>query len=479
MFMEMIHRYAQNSTALSMLSGISKLRMDTKGGPLSRLPLEIFDRHMALWGTTGAGKSNVFEVLLKRFLPLVFKGEMSCIVVESSVLPDRIARYVDVVLGKADDPRIIWLDLQPDEDGGYDHLIEMNLFEIPKCYKGRVSTEKLSGLYSNICETLFNQPLSQHMKNVLNASINLMLSVGDPSVPLLVEILSDPGKFLDDPDVDIDDSTRSFIEDEIIGGSVAYKRQIADVRARIHSLTMTALTRRLFCSNEPTINLVDEVNKGAFLVAALRSGESSDDTASLIGRILVNIGKQISQSRRSAKGKRCVTIIDEVHNFFVKEDFPDLRSIHKESRKDRFGCCSGLQQPGDMGSDLFDTFMNCSGIQMAGKMKTRAAAKKIADDMGLSPEQIMDLVTGEFWLKVSDHYETAIKITVPPGSLGVWRTDAQREAMQEQARKSSEKMRRIMARRYSSAITKTARKAKARQRIKRGTFHPQIVRKAS
>lgn len=465
MIMRLIHRYAQSSSALSALSNLSKFRMDSKGGPLSRLPLEIFDRHMALWGTTGAGKSNVFEVLLKRFLPLVFDGEMSCIVVESSVLPDRIARYVDVTLKKADDPRIVWLDLQPDERGGYDHLIEMNLFEVPKCYRGRVSTERLSGLYSNICETLFNQPLSQHMKNVLNASINLMLGAGSPSVPLLVDILSDPGKFLDDPDVEVDPTTRAFIEDEIIGGSVAYKRQIADVRARIHSLTMTALTRRLFCSDDPKINLVDAVNDGALVVAALRAGEGSDDTASLVGRIIVNIGKQISQSRRSAKGKRCVTIIDEVHNFFVGKDFPDLRSIHKESRKDRFGCCSGLQQPGDMGPDLFETFMNCSGIQMVGKMKTNGPAKKLADDLGVSIDDIKNLPTGEFWLKVSDHYEKPIKVAIPPGSLGRWKTDAQREVMQEQGRKSSEKLRQIMAKRYGGKPA--ARKLRHVRKIRR------------
>lgn len=467
--MKMLHEINSGRfSPLSFLMGLSKYRMDKRGGPLARLPLDTFDRHMALWGTTGCGKSNVLEVILKRILPGVLQGEMSAIVIESSVLPDRIARYVDVVMNKADSRRVVWIDMQPGDNGSYDHIPPMNLFDIPRAYRGRMSADKMVGMYTNICRTLFDMELSGHMSNVLKAVVRLMVCVGNPSVKLLTDILYRPEAYIDDPDLDIPASLRAFFENRVFGDKASYKRQFGDVATRLEALTLSPLSSRLFCSDEPKLNLVDAVNDGALVVVALRAGEQSDDVATVTGRIFINLCKQISQSRRSGNGVRCITLVDEVHNFFVKKDSADIRGIHKESRKDRFGLCSGLQQPGDMGQDLFETFMNCSGIQMVGKMKTKASAKKIGDDMGLAADAIMALQTGQFYLKVSDVHEKPIVINVPAGSLGRWRGEKQRQAMQDQGRKSSGKMRMISARRYGDKVIDrrtVAQRRKVKKRV--------------
>lgn len=449
MIMSLVHRYASSSTALAAISNFSKSRMDKRGGPLARISAETFDRHMALWGTTGCGKSNVLELLIKRFVNPSLTGDMSLNVIEASVLPDRIARYVDVVLNQSNNPRFVWIDLQPGEDGSYDHIPPMDLFDVPSAYRGRMPTDKMVGMCTNICRALFDMPLTGHMGNVLKACINLMICVGKPSVRLLSDILYDPEPFLDDPEADVPQHIRKFFEQRVLGDRGSYKRQFGDVACRLESLTLSPLAARMFCSEEPQLNLIDAINGGALVVVALRAGEQSDDVATTTGRLFLNLCKQISQSRRSTHGVRCITLIDEIHNMFVKRDSEDVRGIHKESRKDEFGLVSALQQPGDMCSELFDTYMNCSGIQMVGKMKSRPAAKKIGDDMGLNVDDIMKLETGQFYLKISDTYETPILVNIPPGSLGAWRDNAHKKEMKLQASKSAAKMRRIMAHRYS------------------------------
>jgi len=459
MLMRVIHRFASNSTALSAVSGISKWRMDAKGGPLARIPPEIFDRHMALWGTTGCGKSNVLELLIKRFAGPALEGKMSLNVIEASVLPDRIAYYVDTVLNKANSKRFIWIDLQAGENGSYDHIPPMDLFDIPKAYQGQMSTGKMVGMYTKICRTLFDMPLTGHMENVLKAVVQLMLCTGKPSVSLLVDILYNLESYLDDDEHEVPVRLRAFFESRVLGDRASYKRQFGDVAVRLEALTLDPIASRLFCSEDPKLNLIDAINHGALVVVALRAGEESDDVATTIGRLFLNLCKQVSQSRRTSHGVRCLTLVDEVHNMFVKKDSEDIRGIHKESRKDEFGLCSALQQPGDMCPDLFETYMNCSGMQMVGKMKSKPAARKIADDMGLDPDEIMALETGQFYLKVSDLHEKPILVNIPLGSLGKWKDNKHKKEMKKQALASGAKMRRIMATRYGSKRPKLKRVA--------------------
>jgi hypothetical protein len=373
-----------------------------------------------------------------------------------------VIRYIDKSLGRLDSDRIVLLDPQPGRGRSMDHFIEANIFDLPARIRDVASPDYISGAYIEICQSLFDQPLTEQMKTLFKYSTQLMDQVGKPSMPLLRDIIDDPERFLaDNDDAEVE---RFFTQKVLVRGSI-YKKTAEYVSARLDTLMGYDTMRRMFCSDAPKVNLFDKVLDGCLLLAATRTAAVSEDCARTIGRLTLMIGGQISQAKAFCDGKPSIMLADEAHEYTIEKDISSIRMSYKKDRKNQDGRALALQQPDDFCPLMFKTVTNNAAVKCVGRMENPDDAAKMARIMRVPADDIMSLKTGEFCVMVRGQHERGIIVNVPPGSLGLWRTDKQRDAMQKEAHDSVDKCRAIMARRYGSAKRKSSR-VDARKKLK-------------
>lgn len=449
------HAYRRGEvTALGVVSGAIKARADRNGTVLSRLPLSTFFEHMTVYGTTGAGKSNIYEILVKRFAGDALDQKMSMVIVDGSIFPDRVVRYVDRSLRKINSPRLFLFDPQPGKGRSMDHLIEANIFDLPDEIRDQTSPEFITNLYLDVCQQLFDFPLTDLMKTLLQYTTDLMEDVGKPSLVTVREILDDPEPFLrrcEDQDI------VTFFRNDVLRKGATYSRTRDQIKSRLDSVLRSKTMRKMFCSPEPKMNIYREVLEGGLFIFATRAGPGSEELARTIGRLGLMVAGQISAMKASVDGVNSLLLCDEAHEYAIKGDIASIRRSYKMDRKNGDGRALALQQPGDFCQAMFDTIMNCSAAKCFGRTENEADAKKLAGNIGVTAADLQGLKSGEFFIKVRGLHDKGIKVSIPPGALGKWKNEAEKRRMQREARDSVITLRKITARRYGSVSKRNVR----------------------
>lgn len=442
-----IHAYRRGEISmLGMLGDAVKVRADKNGTVLNRIPLKTFYEHLAVFGTTGAGKSNIYELLVKRFTKDALDQKMSLMVVDGSVFPNRVARYVDRSLRRVGSDRFFFFDPQPGRRCSMDHFIEANIFDMPASIRDQVSPDFVAGFYIDVCQMLFDQPLSNQMKTLIKYGAFLMEETGRPSLPLLRKVLRDPERYLRDCG---DEDVVVWFRDEFLCKGSIYKKTADFVITRFDTVLSSKTLRKMFCAEEPKINVFDEYLAGGVFVFATRTA-ILPEVGVMLGRMAIMISGQISQMKAFVPGVPSIRLIDELHDYAIEKDIPSIRMSLKKDRKNGDGIAGALQQPGDLSKDMLGTFLNCSAIKCFGRMENDADAALLGKSIGISAADIQALQVGEFFVKIRGLHDKGIKVAIPPGSLGKWRNEKEKDRMEAEARESVNKARAHMAKRYGT-----------------------------
>lgn len=445
---ELIHQFNRGEiTFREVFFGWLKFRMDQNGTILSRLSDEQWNEHGLIGGTTGAGKGNIYELLLKKRLPRALRRGCSIVLIDGSVFPERVTRYLDLELGAIRNKNVYLIDPAPDADGKVDHIPAMNMFDVPSKFKGKMSADYLIGTYVDVCRTLLNQELSSLMETLFANAVQLMFCFDNPTLRTLRDVIQDPEPFLDEAH-GLDPEVARFFRQSVLCQRSKYDQTRKDVTSRIETLLARPVIRKLLCSDEPRLNLFDAVDQGGVFIVATRQADMGDDGTRLLGRFVLNTIHRIAQARArsGAEGVQTFVMIDELADYVCDGEEAHIARLIKQARKYGVSIITAFQITTDFSKKMWDG-LTLSNVQLFGRMG-ESSAKACAAAIRIEWKDLTEIKKGDFFCRVGGMHKKPIKITVPPGALGKYRNKREKKTMEREGHAATAKLRRLMARRY-------------------------------
>lgn len=420
---------------------------DRQNPYLQGIPDKVWNEHGFVWGASGCHKSAIFELLLKKRIPDALRGKCSVVLIDGSVFPERVNRYVHK-MGKLNHDRFVLIDPSVGENLSLDHLPPMNVFDIPEALRGKLSADYLIGTYVGLCGGLLRQELTQLMETLFTYAVQLMFCFPKPTLKTLQEILIDPEPYLEraeglSPDV------RDFFVNSVMVPRSKYDATRRDVASRIEGLKGRPVVRRLMCSEDSTMNLFDKINAGGVFNIATRQAQLADDGTRVIGRFILNTLHRITQSRANegVGGVQTFVMIDELQDYMINGYEPSVAKAHRQARKYGVSYFSATQSPLDFHEQMFNILTGSSSIQLFGRQGPQAAAKTCRAAR-VHPDELLELKNGNFICRRADTNKEPLLIDVPAGSLGRFRNDKQKREMEAEGHAATRLAKKIMAERY-------------------------------
>lgn len=338
------------------------------GSTTIKLPDTLRDRHMYIIGRSGSGKTNLIRLMA---LQDIFLGNgMGMLAPEQELLTEEILPYIpeeridDVVyFNPADSVNPIPLNpLYLDEDADIDLCVDDNL-TIFKRLMGE-SQPRMDEILRQALYALLERPNSTLL------DVDRLLSRTDDN--LRQEIIQKTR----------DEQTRYFFESTYPSFP---KDAHIPIITRINRLTRPRTVRSLLCQPGKSFNFREAIDEGKILLFNLSDGILGEQTAQLLGQLIVSKMQLATLSRMdTAKAERrpFYFYLDEFQTYVGVAE-TSYGKLLSRGRKYAFGLILAHQQTGQLTKTILDTIL--------GNVTTMITfSVAYGDAMRLSQQYIMD-----------------------------------------------------------------------------------------
>jgi len=368
------------------------------------IPLYVEDNpdrpHGYVVGTPGAGKSELLKLLVHTYVNNGANKDRngSVVVLDPTTdLVSEISKWKEFI----PNDRLVYIC--PNLQEGMTPVI--NPFEIDGIDPNDFSEKTL------IAKTVVAQQLAECIERIVTSTVSPQMSTILTNCILV--LLDREGSTLEDlfrfvkGDEDLVEFASGITHNEHLanyfssptsGFAISSNRSTKEaILRRLDELLSIGTFKRLTCGKS-TINLVKEVNDRKVILIDLGKGSIGKKEGAAFGRLI--IGMLLGMAfRRASQEKRkrvpCSLIVDECHNYLSES----IEEILVEARKFRLLLTLAQQTAGQkMPHDLKDAVLTTTNFQVSGGT-TRAGAKRNADLVGVTDEDILRLEIGEFFFR--------------------------------------------------------------------------------
>lgn len=277
--------------------------------------------HMYIVGQTGTGKTTLLETLIRQDIAA---GRGLALLDPHGDLVERV--YAAVPKHRLDS--VVYLNVpDPEQPYGYNPLRRVRMDRIPLAASGLLEAMK----------KLWSDAWGVRMEHVLRNALYALLEHGEATLADVLRLLSDrdyrrkvAGGLTNNP-------VRRFWREEYENYSFRYRADaIAPIQNKVGAFLADPTLNRILTTPERDVRIRKLMDEGRVLLVNLAKGRLGDDSASLLGSLLVSTIGLAAMSRADiAEGRRpnFFLYIDEFQSFATLS----LATMASELRKYRVG----------------------------------------------------------------------------------------------------------------------------------------------
>jgi len=292
--------------------------------------------HMHIIGKTGTGKTTLIETLALQDL---YSGRGFCLVDPHGDLADRL--FARIPEGERE--RVAYLDVaDPTQPLGYNPL-------------RRVSRERRSLAASGLLETFKNiwtDAWGVRMEHTLRNALLLLLEQSDAALPDILRLLTDDGFRKQLASASDNPQVKTFWLEEYESYPARYRTEsIAPIQNKVGAFLADPLLYRILVQPERDISFRKAIDSGVAILINLAKGKIGEDSASLLGSLLVTtIGlAAFSRAELPERERRSFYLyIDEFQEFTTRF----IADMASELRKYRVGLVLAHQHLHQLHQDI-------------------------------------------------------------------------------------------------------------------------------
>lgn len=275
----------------------------------ARLPYRTFgirqaDRlfHVYAIGRTGTGKSTLIETLVKDDL----RNGRGCAVIDPH--GDTAARLGEIAREVRPDA-VYWNVADPESPYGYNPLHRVRRDMIPLAASGLLEAMK----------KLWSDAWGVRMEHVLRNALYALLEYGEATMPDVLTLCFDKTFRREVLTKVRNEQVRTFWETEYLNLNPLYRKDaVAPIQNKIGAFLADPRLYRILTSAPEALSFRRLMDEGTPLIVNLSRGELGDDSANLLGALVVStIGLAALSRATTPEGERRPyhLFIDEFHTF--------------------------------------------------------------------------------------------------------------------------------------------------------------------
>jgi hypothetical protein len=358
--------------------------------PISlKIPETELRKHAYITGRTGSGKTELLKSIL---YDKITQNRSAIVVLDPN---GDFAKDIATFRHLNEQDRLVYIDPVAFTDA----MPIFNPFEIADTSLDSIDVSAQT-LTQSIRESVKEGRLSNQMEVLLYPVIATLLQKGNTDIKELQRFMdatsSDElykfglrSKF---------ENHREFFRTQF--DTRTYEITKASIKTRIQSLLNSYIFSRLI-EGKSSFDLESLIEQRKVIVFNLAKGKMGTDASAAYGRLVLSALQAIAYRRVNRDPAKRVTTyiaIDEFQNYIT----PSIESILTEARKYGLHLIFASQVSGqNMDSSLKKIALSCTNIKIVGA-NSRTAHEEIAGEMGVHPNDLQTLGTGDFIAKIGN-----------------------------------------------------------------------------
>ncbi|MDO8272427.1 MAG: type IV secretion system DNA-binding domain-containing protein [Gammaproteobacteria bacterium] len=228
--------------------------------------------HLYVIGRTGAGKTTLLETLA---LQDIHYGRGLCVIDPHGDLAERLVAAVPA----SRRINLVFFDV-PDREQpfGYNPLKQVHPSRIPLAVSGLMEAFK----------KLWDEAWGVRMEHVLRNTLYALIEAGDATLPDILRMLRDKDYRASVVKRLKNEQVRTFWEHEFTAYNPRYRQEmIAPIQNKVGAFLADPKLKRIFTDAPQMLSFRSTMDEGKILIVNLAKGRLGEDSASLLGAILV------------------------------------------------------------------------------------------------------------------------------------------------------------------------------------------------
>lgn len=341
--------------------------------------------HFYVIGRTGTGKSTLLETLA---LQDIKNGRGICLIDPHGDLAERLIPHIKKY--RPDD--LIYLDAADiNQPYGYNPLRRVRKEKVPLAVSGLMEALK----------KLFDDAWGVRMEHILRNTLYALIEYGDATLPDVLRMLTDTGfqravlKKVENIQV------REFWEGEFPHYNPRYRQEmIAPIQNKIGAFLADPRLYRIFTEPETDLHFRQIMDAGKVLIVNLAKGRLGEDSANLLGALLVTTLNLAAFSRSELpedKRRLFYLYLDEFQSFTTLS----VANMVSELRKFRLGLVLAHQHLHQLVPDVRHAVLANVGTIITFRVGPEDALILAREfEPVFSPEDLVNLPNHDIYLKL-------------------------------------------------------------------------------
>lgn len=341
--------------------------------------------HLYVIGKTGTGKSTLMETLAQQDIQ---HGHGVCVIDPHGDLAERLVAHIPKE--RKDD--LIYLDAADDNQPyGYNPLRRVRKDKVPLAVSGLMEALK----------KLFDDAWGVRMEHVLRNTLYALIECGDATLPDILRMLTDTSFQRSVVRKITNVQVREFWEHEFKDYNPRYRQEmISPIQNKVGAFLADPRLYRIFTEPPVDLHFRQIMDSGKILIVNLAKGRLGDDSANLLGALLVttlNLAA-FSRSELPEQARRPFYLhLDEFQNFTTLS----VTNTVSELRKFKLGLVLANQHLHQLEPDVMHAVLGNVGTLIAfrvGPEDARMLAREF--EPVFSPEDLVNIPNHDIYLKL-------------------------------------------------------------------------------
>lgn len=359
----------------------------TNGRKKIRFGIKNDDRlfHLYVIGKTGTGKSTLMETLARQDIQY---GHGVCVIDPHGDLAERLVAHIPKE--RKDD--LIYLDAADNNQPyGYNPLRRVRKDKVPLAVSGLMEALK----------KLFDDAWGVRMEHVLRNTLYALIECGDATLPDILRMLTDTSFQRSVVKKITNAQVREFWEHEFKDYNPRYRQEmISPIQNKVGAFLADPRLYRIFTEPPVDLHFRQIMDSGKILIVNLAKGRLGDDSANLLGALLVttlNLAA-FSRSELPEHARRPFYLhLDEFQNFTTLS----VANTVSELRKFKLGLVLANQHLHQLEPDVMHAVLGNVGTLITfrvGPEDARILAREF--EPVFSPEDLVNIPNHDIYLKL-------------------------------------------------------------------------------
>jgi len=359
----------------------------TNGRKRLRFGIKESDRlfHFYVIGKTGTGKSTLLETLA---LQDIWQGRGLCIIDPHGDLAEHLIAHIPEE--RVND--LIYLDAADiNQPFGYNPLRRVQRDKIPLAVSGLMEAFK----------KLFDDAWGVRMEHVFRNTLYALIEYGKATLPDVLRMLTDKGYQREVVSKVKNEQIREFWNSEFKNYNPRYRQEmISPIQNKIGAFLADPRLYKIFTNPKVDLRFRQIMDSGKILIVNLGKGRLGEDSANLLGALLVTTLNLAAFSRSElpeSERRPFYVYLDEFQNFTTLS----VANTVSELRKYKLGLVLAHQHLHQLEPDVRHAVLGNVGTIVAfrlGPEDARMMAREF--EPVFSPEDLVNLPNHSIYLKL-------------------------------------------------------------------------------